>query len=284
MKEPSDSWKQYVGHPERHPFYMKFSDFNSRMKVTSLYKTGIPPDFRKDLINKNTLLRQILWRRERGMNCFTACLGGVRTSKSYFCLKYAELYAEASGKEFNVKKQVSFCNIPHFLKWSMKNTDSVYVLDEVQIGMSPRQWFSMQNRVFNNFCDVMGLKRNLLLMPFPNISYIDKHLRFLLNYVCRTIRQGLVLWWRVNTRHELGKTWLDSMGSIKFKLPTQKTIEEYEELKKEFTDQHLQESIDLLDRAGRPDEKELSKIEYRKARTEKLRASVDYMKYCMKKK
>ena len=271
----SDVWKTYVDHPERNPFSMKFTTFKSRMRITSIYKGSIPDWFMPGL-KDNTLLRQIMWRREKGMNCFVAVLGNVRSGKSYFCLRFAELYSKYSGKEFNVKEQVSFCDIPHFLRWSSTATDSVYVLDEVQLGMSPRRWYSLQNRIMNQFCDIQGLRRNLLLFPLPNISYIDKHLRFLLNYVCRTLHQGVLLWWRVNTRHELGKTWLDSMGSIKFQLPTQKTIEEYEELKKVFTDQHLQDSIDLIELAGKPDEKIKLDMEYKRLRNKRIKQQLQF--------
>jgi len=274
----SEAWKQYVDHPERNPFHIKFSKFQSRLRITSIYKGGIPDWFMPKLRDKNTLLRQILWRREKGMNCFVAVLGNVRSGKSYYCLKMAELYSNYSNKEFDVQKQVSFCDIPHFLRWSSTATDSVYVLDEVQLGMSPRRWYSLQNRIMNQFCDIQGLRRNLLLFPLPNISYIDKHLRFLLNYVCRTLHQGVLLWWRVNTRHELGKTWLDAMGSIRFKMPTEKTIRDYEVKKKIFTDQHLKESIDLMDLVGKPDERTKLKLEYYKLRNEDMKSRIERRK------
>lgn len=274
----AEAWKQYVDHPERNPFSMKFSNFKSSMRVTSLYRGGIPDWFMPQLKDKNTLLRQILWRKEIGMNTFVACLGNVRTSKSYFCLKYAELYSNLSGKEFNVEEQCSFSDILHFLRWSQTATDQAYVLDEIQIGMSPRQWYNIQHRVMNQFCDIQGWRRNLLLMPFPNISYIDKHLRFLLNYVCRTLSQGVVLWWKVSTRHELGKTWLIPLGSIKFKLPTPKTVEAYEKKKKIFTDQHLKDSIELMQIAGKPDQKERVRLEYWNLRNEDIKSRIERRK------
>jgi hypothetical protein len=45
-------------------------------------------------------------------------------------------------------------DILHFLKWSRNAVEKAYVLDEVQLQMSPREWFDTQHKVFNTFCDI----------------------------------------------------------------------------------------------------------------------------------
>jgi cell fate (sporulation/competence/biofilm development) regulator YlbF (YheA/YmcA/DUF963 family) len=276
-----EQWERWNKDVSKHPFHTGFNPFHTQMRITTAFGKTINDNFRPDLKN-NTLLRHLIYRRSINMNSFVACVGNVRTGKSYFCLKYAEDYTKECDKDFSVKNQCSF-DILHFLKWSKDARDSAYVLDEIQLQMSPREWFDLQHRVFNAFCDVQGLRRNILLMPFPNISFIDKHLRFLINYIVRTTQQGKVLLFKLETRHELGKSWLNKIGSIRFKQPSEQVITDYEIMKKEFTDRHLDESIDLIETGGSPTEKELQKMQYRQTRIDLNKTSIEYMKYIMNK-
>ena len=251
-----EDWKSWVNNPSKHPMSTQFSPF-AITRVSNQYGKVIPDTFHPELEN-NTLLRHILYRKSLSQNTFVACVGAVRSGKSYFCLKFAELYHQYTDTKFDVEKQCSF-DILHFLKWSRNAVEKAYVLDEVQLQMSPREWFDTQHKVFNTFCDIQGLRKNILLMPFPNISYIDKHLRFLINYIVRTLHQGKILWYKINTLHELGKSFLNKIGTIKFDKPSDKTIEAYEKQKKQFTDFNLDESIELMENVGTPTENEILK-------------------------
>jgi len=276
-----EEWQKWNKDITKNPFYTSFKPFKVSKRISSQYGKTIPDFFHPEL-KSNTLLRHILYRRSRNMNTFIACVGNVRSGKSYFCLKYAEDYMRYNNLDFDINKQCSFDLLP-FLRWSKNAVDQSYVLDEIQLQMSPREWFNVQHKVFNAFCDVQGLRRNILFMPFPNISYIDKHLRFLLNYVVRTISQGKVVWFKVVTRHELGKSWLTKVGSIRCSLPSKETIEQYEVIKKKFTDHQLKENIKVLEEFGSPTEQDMMKAEWHKLRNEKLKASIKYMNYITEK-
>jgi peroxiredoxin family protein len=236
---------------KNNPFAMSFSKFGTTMRITSSYGKTIPEWFRPDLKDKNTLLRHILYRRHLGMNTFVLVLGNVRSGKSWFALKKSELYMEASNQKFDANNQVSFTLIP-FLRWSNSNTDSCYLVDEIQLSMGSREWWSNQNRIFNQFCDIQGFRRNCAFFTMPNISYIDKHLRFLINYIVVTVNQGLVRWYKVNARHHIGKFWLDYMGTYRVSKPTKETTNIYEAMKKKYNDQHLKRSIELLEEIQNP--------------------------------
>lgn len=241
-------------------FSMRFGDLFSPMKRIHQYGTAIPEYFRKDLMG-NTLLRHIMYRQSRKMNTFVAIVGAVRSGKSYLALRYGELYMKQFKKEFVVKKQCSFTLVP-FMRWSQRETNSVYIVDEIQLSMGTREWFDIQHRVFNAFADIQGLRGNLLMIPFPNISYIDKHLRFLMNYVVHIRSQGFCHWYKVVTQHHLGKSWLDYIGSIHYQLPNDKIVNDYEDMKKIFTDAHLSDSLALLEDLDKPREANLSKSHY----------------------
>jgi hypothetical protein len=115
-------------------------------------------------------------------------------------------------------------------------------------------------------------------MPFPNISYIDKHLRFLINYIVRTLHQGKIVWYKINTLHELGKSFLNKIGTIKFDKPSDETIQAYESQKKQFTDLNLDENIELLENIGTPTERDLRRQKYEELRNEMMQIRVDNMK------
>ncbi len=241
----------------KNQFSMNFTPFKSNQRISSIYGKTIPEWFRPDLKN-NTLLRHILYRRHRGMNTFVLILGNVRSGKSWTGLKFCQLYSTQSNKRFNVDKQVSF-TIPKFLRWSSENMDSCYLVDEIQLSMSSREWWSIQAKIFNQFCDIQGFRRNCAFFTLPNISYIDKHLRFLINYIIVTINQGFVAWYKVKMKHHLGKGWLSPMGTIKVSKPSKHVTNKYELMKKIFNDQHLKDSIELLDNLDTPTEKEILK-------------------------
>lgn len=256
----------------KNPFFMKFETFGNSNKIITEYGKQIPKWFRPDLKNL-TLLRHILYRRHIQMNTFVAVVGDVRTGKSYFSLRIAEELSRLEKKKFDVKKQCSF-DILHFLKWSNSNTNSVYVLDEVQTSMSPREWYDIQHKIFNEFCDIQGFRKNILLMPFPNISFIDKHLRFLINYVVRTMSQGRVKWYKVVTQPELGKNWLDFMGVYRYQLPSRNTIEYYESLKKKFCDTKLTDVIETLENRNEPDYAEQQRTILRDLRIKRMQQGI----------
>jgi len=185
------------------------------------------------------------------MNTFILILGNVRSGKSWTGLKICQEYSLVAKKQFSVDKQVSF-TIPKFLKWSASNTDSCFMVDEIQLSMGSREWWSVQHRIFNQFCDIQGFRRNLAVFTMPSISYIDKHLRFLINYIVVSLNQGFVKWFKVQVRHELGKGWLQKIGTMKVKPPNEKITKDYERIKKEFNDEHLTTSIELLKRLELP--------------------------------
>ena len=246
----TEEWRKFVNHPEKHPFAMKFSPFKQNFKITKTYTSQIPKNFKPNLMDF-TLLRQILYRRSRGMNTFIFIFGNVRSGKSWTGLKLLELYMKENNQELDVDKQVSF-TLPKFLKWSSTQTDSCFMVDEIQLSMGAREWWNVQHRIMNQFCDIQGFRRNLAIFTLPNVSYVDKHIRFLCNYYIVTINQGFVRWGKHWMRHELGKGGLVKIGDMDVSKPSPSVTEPYEAMKKEFNDEHLKKSLEILDELENP--------------------------------
>lgn len=227
----------------RNPFFMKFEPFRHAKIITYSSSLRIPKNF---LRNEITLLRFIMYRRKLNMNTILLVVGNVRTGKSYLALKIAEEYCRLNKTHFNVRKQCSFEIIP-FLRWSQNAVDSVFVLDEVGVTLNSQDWFTIQSKIMRNFIQAQGFRRNLLIIVLPSIAFLLKSIRFMVNYVVETIQQGTIKWYKMVMRHSLGKGHISYMGILRFGLPSKETVEEYENMKKEWNDEQLDTDIEQLE-------------------------------------
>lgn len=90
-------------------------------------------------------------------------------------------------------------------------------------------------------------------MVLPNVAFLLKAIRFMCNYIVQTRNQGMVSVSKINMDHALGKGWHDYLGNIFFPLPSSKTVEEYEKMKKEWNDRHLDQDLAYMDMIDKPD-------------------------------
>ena len=182
------------------------------------------------------------------------------------------------GKPFDVRKQCSF-DVKPFLIWSSKATESVFVLDEVGCNLHPQEWFTVQSKIMRNFTQAQGFRKNVVYWVTPNISFIQKNLRFMCNIVVITgRRQGIVAVKKIIPDHSIGKNWIAWLGNIKFNLPSEKTVEEYENMKKEWNDSHLKEDIDFLEMINQIDVRRMNKSEMDKAFNKGIMKEDEYKK------
>lgn len=230
---------------DKSQFSMDFSGLDISKKLEYKGSETIPEYFEP---KAPFFIRHLLWRRHLNMNSIILIVGAVRTGKSYMALKIAENYTHYIKKEFSVNDQVSFEIIP-FLKWSQTETDNIFVLDEVGISLNPHEWYSIQSRVFRNFTQAQGFRRNVMILVLPNISFLLKSIRFMCNYVIETRGQGKGLIYKLMMNHIKGKGYPVGLGFIKFSLPSKKIIEPYEALKKKWNDEKLEEDINELIRS-----------------------------------
>ena len=229
-------------------FSMNFSPFLVTNKI--IYRgVRIPTTFYP---NECVLMRHILYRQRKQMNSFIIVVGSVRSGKSYFALKIAEDYSRLKGEEFDVRKQCSF-DIKPFLLWSRDTTKGVFILEEVSTSMNPQEWFTIQVKIMRNFVFCQGFRNNVLIMTLPNVAFLLKAVRWMSNYCIETQYQGLVSVSKIRMNHTKGLGFPEYIGNIRFGLPSDKTIKEYEGMKKEWNDKHLQEDLDYIDMLEQPD-------------------------------
>ena len=235
-------------------FDMDFSGIKQHRRRKFKSRGDIPDDFHP---HTPFFLRHILYRRALNMNSIILIVGAVRTGKSYMALKIAESYCKMLKKKFDVEKQCSFEIIP-FLEWSQEETDNIYVLDEVGVSLNPQEWYSIQSKVFRNFTQAQGFRRNVMILVLPNASFLLKAIRFMCNYVIETRYQGTGYIRKLIMNHTRGKGYFLNMGMIKFKKPTAQTVKRYEKMKKIWNDQQLKADIDALLRGEEKKKEELN--------------------------
>jgi len=225
-------------------FKMDFSSLTSYKQTPYRDKSMIPDWFYP---KSPFFIRHLLYRRKMNMNTIILIVGAVRSGKSYMGLKISENYCKWLKKTFDVTKQCSFDILP-FLTWSQIETDNIYVLDEVGTSLNPQEWYSVQSKVFRNFTQAQGFRRNVMVLVLPNASFLLKSIRFMCNYVIETRFQGKGFIRKLLMDHTRGKGYFLNIGSIKFNLPTKNTIKKYEKMKKEWNDKMLNEDIEKLKR------------------------------------
>jgi hypothetical protein len=237
-------------------FETNFMPFESNRII--YFTDPIPPDFYP---NSYFLMRQILWRQHQNMNSFILIVGSVRSGKSYFGLKFSEDYCNISNIQYDVNKQCSF-DIKPFLYWSKDAHDNIFMLDEIQASLSPQDWYSVLARVFNVFCQCQGFRRNVLIMTLPNVAFLLKSIRFMCNYIIETMSQGNVSIRKLSMNHALGKGYLEFIGTIHFRKPSYNTLQDYENMKKDWNDKRLVSDINYIEMLERPSDYEIKRQKY----------------------
>lgn len=167
-------------------------------------------------------------------------------------MKFAEKYSEIKNLDFNVDEQVSF-DIKPFLLWSKQATKGVFILDEVGVNLNPQEWYTIQAKVMRNFVMAQGFRNNILILVLPNIAFLLKAIRFMCNYIVQTRNQGYVSVSKIVMDNALGKAFHEYLGNIFFPLPSEKTIKDYENMKKRWNDEHLSKDLAYIELLDKPD-------------------------------
>jgi hypothetical protein len=211
-------------------FYAK-PEFAGRDKIPDYFEPLAP-----------FFLRHLLWRRKLNMNSIILIVGGVRTGKSWTGLKLLETYLRYLHKPFNVNEQVSFDILP-FLKWSAEATDSGFMLDEVGVNLNPSEWWTVQSKIFRNFTQTQGFRRNVMILVLPSVAFLLKSIRFMCNYIIETRNQGHAVIRKIVMDHTRGKGYPTNIGSLNVSQPSKEVINAYESMKKVWNDAHLKSDI-----------------------------------------
>lgn len=149
---------------------------------------------------------------------------------------------------------------------------SVIMWDEVGVGLSSRDWWSIQNKMIAYVLETFRRDRIILIMTTPNVGFIDKKVRALLHGFAETIdktftgdkfgyvkyfhiisnlREGKMMYRYPRIRDKHGRTRVirgktSTSGNMRFTLPPEWLTEPYEEMKMVFTESLKDKALEIL--------------------------------------
>jgi len=163
---------------------------------------------------------------------------------------------------------------------------SVIMWDEVGVGLSAREWWSIQNKMIAYVLETFRRDRLILIMTTPNVTFIDKKVRALLHGFAETIDKtftgnkfGYVKYFHIITNLREGKTMYRyprirdkygrtrvirgktaTSGNMRFTMPPEWLWEPYEEVKEVFTESLKDDALELVSESSTSSKMEIEDI------------------------
>lgn len=193
-------------------------------------------------------------------NTFIAICGGVGEGKSYTALRLAEIIQP----DFNVREQVVY--YPQQFLSVIENARSkgykVVVLDEAHTTIPARLWYSFTNLAISLVASTFRqLKSLVVIIVTPNINWVEKSIREMINFYGVVLRkEDSPTYLKL---YEVGLNYFDlreqtpylkrivfayngrpyRLNVIEVGMPSQRLIEEYEQVSTEFKRQLIEKQL-----------------------------------------
>jgi len=202
-------------------------------------------------------LGYIKHRLERNKNFLLAITGPTGSGKTYSGLRIGELL----DKDFTIDRVVfTSREFMRVINGGTLRRGSVILYDEAGVGLSARQWQSVQNKLINFVMQTFRHRNLIVIFTSPDLSFMDASSRKLLHCYAETVGidserkvvklKPLLL--QTNQRsgdvyYKYLRVILPGRGVVPIKrfavsLPSIQLVRDYEEKKRNFT-QELNESI-----------------------------------------
>lgn len=198
--------------------------------------------------------------------------GGTGSGKSYSAMEVALDLDPNFTVDRIVFKPEDFISV---LKGKMPK-GSVIMWDEVGVGLSAREWYSIQNKMISYVLETFRRDNLILIMTTPNISFIDKKVRALLHGYAETVektftggrfgyvkyfhilvslREGKMMYRYPRIKDASGRTRIvkgatPMAGNMRFAKPPDSLTKPYEEKKYEFTEALKDEAFEIMTGTG----------------------------------
>jgi len=222
-----------------------FRDFNQKPTIVDIVKKIVETRFQKK------------------QNTFFVVVGQPGSGKSYTALKFAE----AIDPNFSPKDQIIYLpNQFEEVYEFVKRTDrKVIIFDECHVTMPSRRWFSFTNMALNQIMSTFRQIKNLaVFFVTPVQNLVDKQIRMLFNYYCfvekKMGKNGFAVMARL---YEISLNYFDlrdqnpylksvyvhwngslyKVGRMKVPMPSERVVEEYEKISREFKENVIRREI-----------------------------------------
>lgn len=204
--------------------------------------------------NPNLFLEILNIRKQKGQDSIIVVVGQKRTGKSWSAIKLAEVL----DRNFNVDEGLYFEPSP-FLKYFNTVENKVVIFDEGSESYDSRTWYDIQNKIFNSLLTREGFRRNIIILTLPVLSDLDKRAIRLSTFLItmmgfnkeKEMAFGNV--YRLKLFDLQGKTFPMNIQTMRFGKASQKNLEAYEKMKRDWNKVKSDENIELLEMLENPE-------------------------------
>lgn len=212
-------------------------------------------DNRLDIDNPNLFLDTLQMRKDRNKDSIIIITGERRNGKSFAAIKLAEHL----DRNFDVTKNLFF-NVKDFLMRWRELEGGAIILDEASENVDRRNWFSIENRLFNSLVTREGFRRNVAILTFPMISDLDTRTVRLCSHHITMIgvnqerEASYASAYRLKPVLILGKSYPAKYPMLlNFSKPSEKNVTAYAKMKTDWNAVRSQENIDTMEMLEDPD-------------------------------
>lgn len=199
-------------------------------------------------------------------NWLSIICGETGSGKSYSALSLANFI----GPMHLVFNPVEFLSL---LTSKKIKRGHVIIFDEAGVGMSSREWYSMQNKLLGSVLQTFRNMNCAVIFTCPNLSFIDVQARKLFhNYIETSYLDydkelSILKVYDIDVNSRLDKVYYKKpifvdkeghtykMGQLTLPKPDKETVEYYEERKQAYTEKLNQRAFDEMTGANLPTKK-----------------------------
>ena len=214
------------------------------------------------------LLQWFLRRLKKNQNAIVVFPGGTGSGKSLTAIRLGQLLDpdfNASRIVFTVKDFLALVN-------SNLKSGSVIIFDDAGLGINAREWRSKHAMVFGMLTQGFRYKQIITIITVPSLGFIEKQSRKLVHLIFESSdiqgkpKPKLVSENPFNPDWSLKKYPVIQRGydgikipGVKFKLPDEELVKEYEKSKSQYMDSRFKGFEDQLSGQEDPPEKKEEK-------------------------
>lgn len=211
------------------------------------------------MVEKNPLVHWIVKRIDQNKNAIIVINGETGSGKTFAAMDLAQRIAKMTGAKFSAHNNVDFSFIGLKKKMMMsinKGKGTPFVFEEVGAisgGAASREWQSKANNFFFSFMQTGRHLNQIIIMTCPQFAYLDKGVRQMahvqitmtginhktsISYGKPFILQTNAITGKMYFKYLRYKTAgiKSALGTMTFNLPPTATLEEYESMKNQFSE------------------------------------------------
>lgn len=210
--------------------------------------------------SNNPLVRWIVRRIvKKNKNCIIIINGATGSGKTYAAMDLAITLANELNTTFSIVDNMDF-NFTELLRKTQlpqnSRPGSIFLFEEVGVmgaGSASREWQSKANKFFFSFMQTARHRNQIFIMTCPLFSYLEKgtrslvHLQITMNGINTQLAESYGKPFINQTNVITGKLYLkylrfkdqgskQKLKKVVFNLPAKEIVDEYEEMKSNYTD------------------------------------------------